>query len=108
MVDPQLFTVERMLAVMFDDAHGNVNAWRKHATIIPAYRAPFASDDVPSRCVVKFGDGGFLRCFGGPRQGYFWDMYGDDMGSPELALMALLNAPVPPWLVCRIDSTVSP
>jgi hypothetical protein len=107
MIDVKLFTVERLLATMLDDMHGNVNAWRKHAEIVPAYRAPFASDDVHARCVVRL-QGSFLRYSHGPVQGYMWDIYGDDMGSPEIALMALLQAPVPPWLVRRIDPTVSP
>ncbi len=99
MIDPKLFTVERILDTMLDDRHGNVNAWRKHATIIPAYRAPFAGHEDAPKCVVKFGESSFLRYSRGPAQGYFWDLYGEDMATPELALMALLQAPVPPQIV---------
>lgn len=33
-----------------------------------------------------------LRHSAGPSQGFFWDMYGDDMQSPELALIGLSKA----------------
>jgi hypothetical protein len=99
-IDSKLFTVERLLATMLDDAHGNVNAWRKYAEIVPAYVPPFPDENTRPRCVVRLGRA-FLRYSVGPRQGYMWDVYGDDMMTPELALMALLEAPVPPSLVDR-------
>lgn len=50
-------------------------------------------------CVVRYtyksGEQTFLRYSNGPLQGYFWDIYGDDMNSIELALLALSNAPPP-------------
>jgi hypothetical protein len=51
-------------------------------------------------CVVKLGRS-FLRYSHGPRQGYFWDAYGDDMHTPERALLALLRAPVHPFAIKR-------
>ena len=36
-----------------------------------------------------------LRYSKGPKQGFFWDIYGDDMNSVELAIIALANAPAP-------------
>lgn len=98
MIDPAMFTVERLLAVMFDDTLGNVDAWRKRAEIVKAYMPPFPREDTKPKCVVRL-DGAFLRYSKGPRQGYFWDGYGDDLLSPEDALFALLQAPVPPHLV---------
>lgn len=100
MIDPSLFTVERLLATMLDDCHGNVDAWRKLAEIVPDYMPPYPSKDTRPTCVVRVGES-FLCHSKGPRQHYFWDTYGDDMLRPELALMALLQAPVPPWLVNR-------
>lgn len=102
MVDPSLFTVERLLAVMFDDSSGNRDKWRAEAEIIADYMPPYPRADTRPICVVRFRDS-FLRHSKGPRQGHFWDMYGDDYLSPELALMALLEAPVPP---CALDKSV--
>jgi hypothetical protein len=97
-IDPKLFTVERLLKALLFDIYDN--AWQQHAEIVPEYMPPYPSKDTRPRCVVKLGSS-FLRCSGGPVQGYFWDIYGDDMFSPELALLALLQAPVPPWLLRR-------
>ena len=96
MIDPNLFTVERLLAVILDDMSGNPDTWKKHAEIILKYMPPFPREDTRPTCVVKLGKS-FLRYSHGPRQGYFWDAYGDDMQSPERALMALLRAPVHPF-----------
>lgn len=93
MIDPKLFTVERLLAAMLDDRHGNIDVWRKRAEIVPAYVSPHAPEGTRPRCVVRF-DTSFLCYSKGPAQGYHWDML-----TPELALLALLRAPVPPWLV---------
>lgn len=102
MIDPKLFTVESLLAVMFYDTYGNVDAWRKQAEIIPAYMPPFPSADTRPTCVVRLGSS-FLRYSHGPRQGYFWDIYGDDLGTPADALWALIHAPIPPSLVRWVD-----
>lgn len=101
MIDPSLFTVERLLATMLDDMFGNVDRWRKFAEIVLDYRAPFAAPDEPAKVVVRYTPTGgrsvvFLRYSKGPRQGYSWDIYGDNFHTPELALLALLQAPVPP------------
>ena len=96
MIDPSLFTVERILAVIFDDQHGNVDAWRKFAVIVPKYMPPYPRADTRPACVVRLGKS-FLRGHGS----YFWDMYGEDYGTPERALMALLRAPVPPFALKR-------
>jgi len=94
-IDPALFTVEGLLGDLLDDKHGNRDAWRKHATIEVGYMPPFPSPDTTPTCVVRFGKE-FLRYSRGPRQGYFWDVVGDDFLRPSLALTALLQAPVPP------------
>lgn len=44
---------------------------------------------------VKYEDV-YLRYSKGPYQHYFWDVYGDDFQSPELAFYAILHAPPPP------------
>lgn len=73
--------------------------WRRKAEIIPNYMPPYPTKDARPSCVVRFGSDPeracFLRYSKGPQAGYFWDVYGDDMLNPYLALMALLNAPYP-------------
>jgi hypothetical protein len=99
-IDESLFTVKRLLAAMFDDMSGNVDSWRKRAEIIPDFMPKYPDKTTRPTCVVKVGES-FLRYSKGPRQGYFWDIYGDDMLTPEMALLALLRAPVPPPLLVR-------
>lgn len=91
MIDVSLFTVNRLVAALLYDMHGNVNAWRKYAEIVPAYMPPYPDENTKPRCVVRC-DGAFLR-------DGFWDIYGDDFGTPEDALIALCRAPVPPHMV---------
>ena len=107
MIDPSLFTVPQLLSVMLDDHCGNNDPWRRHAEIVPKYQPPYPSKHTRPTCVVKLGYL-FLRHSVGPWQGYFWDTYGDDMHSPELALLALLQAPAPPFILKReaIDGTL--
>lgn len=92
MIDQSLFTVERLLKT-FLNSDTDVN-WRQLATIIPNYMPPYPDSRTRPRCVVKCGDS-FLRHSAGPRQEHFWDCYGDDYLTPELALLALMEAPVP-------------
>lgn len=98
MIDPKLFTVERLLAEFLDDSHGNRDMWRQNATIVPDYVPPFPRNDKRPICVVRYGES-FLRYSAGPQQGHFWDLYGSDYLTPELALIALLEAPIPPTLI---------
>lgn len=98
MIDPQLFTVDALLVAMLDDHHGNRDVWRQHAEILVDYVPPFRVNDADPKCVVRYGNS-FLRYSRGPGQGHFWDMYGEDYLTPSLALMALLQAPVPPSLL---------
>ena len=98
MIDLSLFTVESLVAAMLDDRHGNVDPWRKHAEILPAYVPPFADPGAQPQVRVRLGNS-FLRYSCGPGGGFFWDVYGDDFLTPELALLALYRAPVPPTLL---------
>lgn len=99
MIDPKLFTVERLLATFLDDMHGNIDRWRKFATIETGYMPPNPRPETKPKCVVRYG-ASFLRYSAGPGMGCFWDIYGDDFLDAELAFRALLQAPVPPW-VCK-------
>ncbi len=100
-IDPTLFTVESLLACFFNDTFGNVDAWRKFASIEQQrVRESGCHDsrDVDG-WVVRFGRS-FLRYSCGPGRSLLWDMYGDNFQTPELALRGLLDAPVPPF-ICR-------
>jgi hypothetical protein len=102
MINRSLFNLDRLVSAMLDTMHGNQNHWIHLVEIIPDYMPPFPSKDTRPTCVVKF-KGLFLRYSAGPRQGFFWDAYGDDMHCPEMALLAVVQAPVPP---CAIDKAV--
>lgn len=83
--------VDTILGIDADGSH----RWRRDCAIVPDYMPPNPSRATKPRCVVRHGDW-FLRCSAGPIQGYFWDVYGDDMHRPEWAIVALSQAPVPP------------
>lgn len=74
-------------------------AWHQQCEIIPDYMPPKPLPDTRPSVQVRFNDGTqyppFLRYSKGPKQGYFWDIYGDDMQSIELAVFALSRAPAP-------------
>jgi len=80
--------------------------WKGRCEIIPNYMAPFEKPEArKTSCVVRYhwaarsenqeDSYSYLRYSHGPQQGFFWDCYGDDMGTPELALLALHQAPCP-------------
>lgn len=94
MIDPKMFDLNKLLAAMLDDVHGNVNPWRAAVEILPGY----VRHGQRMGCAVRFGEG--MVTFGGGgvwlRHGAIWDMYPDDFGTPERALVAMLLAPPPP------------
>jgi hypothetical protein len=104
-IDPKLFTVERLLRAMLDDMSGGIDVWRQNATIMTDWMPPFPTEKTrPLRCVVVYIDSNgssYLNHSKGPRQGYYWDIGPDEMMRPEIALLALLRAPIPPKLVAK-------
>lgn len=98
MIDYKMFNLERLVGQMLNTSYGNVNKWWALAEIIPDYMPPFPGKDTRPRCVVKCGKS-FLRYSHGPGQGHMWDCYGDDYLTPELALLALVQAPIPPAFI---------
>lgn len=51
----------------------------------------------PKRTVIRHVPSrSFLRHSCGPRQGHFWDCYGDDYLDENLALLSVMQAPPPP------------
>lgn len=73
--------------------------WHSECEIIPDYMPPYPREDTRPTVVVRHNNGtkypAFLRYSKGPRQGFSWDIYGDDFHNPELALIALSQAPTP-------------
>ena len=77
------FSVEELVEIILDQN------WHKECEIIPNYM-PIV--------VVKYPNSHedtFLRYSTGPLGGYFWDVYGDDLHSVEVAIIALSRAPIP-------------
>lgn len=105
MIDPKLFTVEKLLAHLLDSMFGNDDAWRSLAEIVPNYMPLYPGKDTQPSAVVRvqvrepdavLGEFVYLRA---GRCSLFWDVYGDDFHTPENALLALLEAPIPGQLL---------
>lgn len=78
--------------------------WQHQCQIIPDFMPNFPRADTQPTCVIRHrageNDHQFLRYSNGPLQGFFWDLYGDDFHSPELALIALSQCPPPRGAIC--------
>lgn len=100
--DPAQFDAAKLVGLLLRDH------WMHECEIVPAYMPPYRGSNTKPKCVVRYvyedGSDTFLRYSAGPLQGYFWDCYGDDMHSPEMALVAIANAP-PPVLVGKVIPT---
>jgi hypothetical protein len=100
-MDASLFDCQRIVNCML------TQHWMHECEIDPAYMPPYPREDTKPTCqvhyVYKDGTKTGLRYSKGPAQGFFWDVYGDDFKTPELALVALANAPAP----TRIDVVIS-
>jgi len=91
-IDRRLFTVDRLLDAMLDSRGGNIDCWRRYAEIQPlmdGYEVVFQGAAGPS-CLVEV-EGALI-----------WDLEGTIYRTAEQALLALLRAPIPPWLI-RIE-----
>jgi hypothetical protein len=70
--------------------------WQRDCEINVAYMPPHPREDTKPTVVIRHKKSGmFLRYSKGPRQGYFWDVYGEDFLTPEIAIVALSEAPQP-------------
>lgn len=104
MIDHNLFTAERLVNELLRTAFGNINKWWALVEIVPDYMPPFPDEKRLPSCVVRCKVPNseryhFLRYSQGPGQGHTWDIYGDDYLTPELALLALVQAPIPPEFI---------
>lgn len=69
--------------------------WHKECEIIPDFMPKNPGPDTKPTVKIKCGEW-FLRHSKGPKQEYFWDVYGDDMYSVEVAIYALTKTQPPP------------
>ncbi|UIF90919.1 hypothetical protein [Cupriavidus sp. UYPR2.512] len=73
--------------------------WHAQCEIIPHYMPRYPSPETKPEVQIRFNNGKehppFLRYSKGPAQGFFWDIYGEDFQSIELAIVALSRAPAP-------------
>lgn len=73
--------------------------WHSRCEIIPEYMPPYPNPSTRPSLQVRYNDGSeyppFLRYSNGPKQGFFWDIYGEDMKTIALAVLALSQAPAP-------------
>lgn len=82
--------------------------WQGKCEIVPNYVPEFAQPETRPMLVIRCAihsdhpnhepdSYSYLRHSGGPCQGFFWDCYGDDMHSIEVAIIALSQAPCPEY-----------
>jgi hypothetical protein len=73
--------------------------WHLECELLPEYMPPFPRLETRPTVQVRHNNGtkypSWLRYSKGPKQGYFWDMYGEDMQTVEMAILALSRAPAP-------------
>lgn len=76
--------------------------WHKDCEIIPDYMPKYPREETRPTVQIRYNDGSeyapLLRYSKGPKQGYFWDLYGEDMQTVELAIIALSEAPTPRYV----------
>lgn len=76
--------------------------WHEKCEIIPNYMPKYPREKTRPTVQVRYNDGSeyppLLRYSKGPKQGFFWDMYGEDMQTVELAILALSKAPTPRYV----------
>jgi hypothetical protein len=86
-------SVERLIELLLDQP------WHKDCVIIPDYMPSDAGENTKPSVQVHYRPdieyNPRLRYSNGPKQGFFWDIYGENMKTVELAIIALSMAPVP-------------
>lgn len=71
--------------------------WFAECELIKDYMPPYPDENTKPTFQVKHTPSNtFLRYSCGPRQGHFWDNYGDDYMTDDLARLAVSQAPPPP------------
>jgi len=100
MIDRSMIDTEKLLDAIMDDCAGNVNRWWRLVEIVKDCMPPYPINDTrPTKFSIKCGES-YLRDLG---WGHFiWDLhYGEasEFHTPEYAILALMKAPVPPFLL---------
>lgn len=94
--DPAQFNLDKLVRLLLTEH------WMHECKITVDYMPPFPSKDTRPMVQVSYtypdGEESCLRYGRGPMQGYFWDVYGSDMHSAEMALVAISQAPAPPQI----------
>jgi hypothetical protein len=89
-INPCSVTAEALVNVLLNQR------WHKGCLFVADYLVPKHEPGEPPRIRVKYVPyEAYLRYSQGPQQGFFWDVYGDDMLTLELAILALHQAPAP-------------
>lgn len=85
--------VRKLVELLLDEP------WHKRCEIVPDYMPPNPNKDTRPTVQVRYNNGteypAYLRHSAGPGQCYFWDVYGSNMMTVELAVLALSQAPAP-------------
>jgi len=92
MIDIKKVDIKKMIGFML------YQPWHRNCDIIPDYIRP--NDKKKEEIVIiRYNSGSehppFLRHSAGPKNDFFWDIYGDNFKSVELAIIALSKAPFP-------------
>lgn len=91
---PEQFDMDKLVRLLL------TQHWMHECRIVVDYMPPNPRPETRPSCQVHVtNDNGHewrLRYSNGPLQGYFWDSYGEDFHSPELALIAISQSPAPP------------
>lgn len=89
--------VARLINLLLRLGPDGSDQWRSECVIETDYQNVGGAQ---FRVVVRCGEW-FLRHSKGPRQGWGWDCYPDDLQNVELALIALSEASPPPNLIVK-------
>lgn len=103
MIDQTKINGQKLVSNMLDSLGGNYNAWWKLIEFEENYMPPYPQPDTkPTKVSIRCGKSLYLRHLG--HGTYIWDMhYGEDSEfyTHENALLCLMKAPVPPYLLRR-------
>jgi hypothetical protein len=100
MIDRTLINPAKLLDAILDNCAGNINKWWDMVEIVLDYMPPYPRPDTkPTRVSLKCGEN-YLRDLGWGN--LIWNThYGEssEFYTAERAILALMKAPVPPYLL---------
>jgi hypothetical protein len=89
-IDPNIFDVRELVAVLLNIDNVPGNWWRRDCEIVKQ-----DSSEGEILVVRHIPTNSYLRHSKGPVQSHKWNIYGSDYMKPEWALLALSMAPAP-------------